>query len=342
MDSKSRSEFLKDLKGGGKYHGAVGIYRHNVSADRIGVFDAEIINALAPSVKWIAHNGAGYDQIDVNACKSKGAAQTSRNARLQVLTSISGIQVSNTPGAVDAATATTALFLMLSAVRHYSPAEQSLRAGTWKPSITAKNAHDLAGRTLCIFGLGGIGLQLAKYAHAFPMRVIYHARKKHDDAPEWMEYFGPEKVEEMLGQTDVLSIHVPLRKETEKIIGEREIRWLKKGSVIINTARGKVIDEEAMIRALKDGHVSSISPLTVFLWLTDGLQLNNVGLDVYPDEPNVNPELLKFPQLALLPHMGTENQDAQRLMEVRALTNLRDYLTTGKGKDLVPELRSKL
>lgn len=148
---------------------------------------------------------------------------------------------------------------MLSAVRHYSPGQRSLRAGTWKPAVTAKNSHDLAGRTLCIFGLGGIGLQLAKYAHAFPMRIIYHARKRHDDAPDWMEFFGPDRIDEMLRQTDVLSIHVPLRKETEKIIGEREIRALKKGSVIINTARGKVIDEEAMIRALQDGHVSSPS-----------------------------------------------------------------------------------
>jgi len=99
---------------------------------------------------------------------------------------------------------------------------------------------------------------------------------------------------------------------------------MKRGSVIVNTARGKVIDEEAMIRALDDGHLGA------------------VGLDVYPDEPSVNPRLLTFPQNALLPHMGTENQDAQRTMEVRALTNLRDFLVDGKGKDVIPELRSKL
>lgn len=80
MDSKSRAEFLKGLQTDGKYHGAIGVYRHNVSADRIGVFDAEIIDALAPSVKWIAHNGAGYDQIDVSACKSKGESEHFTNS----------------------------------------------------------------------------------------------------------------------------------------------------------------------------------------------------------------------------------------------------------------------
>jgi lactate dehydrogenase-like 2-hydroxyacid dehydrogenase len=128
-------------------------------------------------------------------------------------------------------------------------------------------------------------------------------------------------MEDMLKETDVLSVHVPLRKDTEGLVGEKEIRALKRGSVIVNTARGKVIDEEAMIRALTDGHLSS------------------VGLDVYPNEPKVNPRLLKFSQLTLLPHMGTENQDSQKKMEVRALMNLRDFLTKGKGGDLIPEMR---
>jgi len=121
----------------------------------------------------------------------------------------------------------------------------------------------------------------------------------------------------------VLSVHVPLKKETEGVVGEKEIRALKRGAVIINTARGKVIDEAAMIRALEDGHLST------------------VGLDVYPDEPKINPRLLEFPHLTLLPHMGTETEESQRKMEVRALTNLRDYLTSGKGKDVVPELQEK-
>jgi lactate dehydrogenase-like 2-hydroxyacid dehydrogenase len=165
-----------------------------------------------------------------------------------------GIYVSNTPGAVDDATATTALYLLISTLRQFSLGERSLRALTWKPPTTAQNAHDPTGRTLAILGLGGIGLRFAELAHAFPMRIIYHSRHKVAHAPAWCEYF--ENVVEMLGQADVLSVHVPLRSDTVGLVGEKWIRALKKGAIIINTARGKVIDEEAMIKALEDGHVS--------------------------------------------------------------------------------------
>ncbi|KAF8070768.1 D-isomer specific 2-hydroxyacid dehydrogenase [Lyophyllum atratum] len=302
LDSKNRSEFLAAFQPGGKYSDVVGIYRENGSADIIGVFDKEIINGLSSSVKWIAHNGAGYDPVDVHACIAKG------------------IYLSNTPGAVDDATATTALYLLISTLRQYSIAERSLRELKWKPSGLSTKTHDITGRTLAILGLGGIGLRFAELVHAFPMRIIYHSRRKVEDAPSYCEYF--EDVEEMLAQADVLSLHVPLRAETVGLVGEKWIRALKPGAIIINTARGKVIDEEAMIRALEDGHLSS------------------VGLDVFPNEPEVNPRLLEFPNITLLPHMGTENQDSQRKMEVRALQNLRDYFTTGMGKDLVIEFKN--
>ncbi|GLB37762.1 putative D-isomer specific 2-hydroxyacid dehydrogenase family protein [Lyophyllum shimeji] len=302
LDVKDRSEFLAAFKPGGKYSDVVGIYRENGSADIIGVFDKEIINGLSSSVKWIAHNGAGYDPVDVHACIAKG------------------IYLSNTPGAVDDATATTALYLLISTLRQYSIAERSLREGKWKPAGLAKQTRDITGRTLAILGLGGIGLRFAELAHAFPMRIIYHSRRKAENAPSYCEYF--ENVEEMLAQADVLSVHVPLRAETVGLVGEKWIRALKPGAIIINTARGKVIDEEAMIRALEDGHLAS------------------VGLDVFPNEPEVNPRLLQFPNITLLPHMGTENQDSQRKMEVRALQNLRDYFTTGMGQDLVIEWKN--
>jgi lactate dehydrogenase-like 2-hydroxyacid dehydrogenase len=169
------------------------------------------------------------------------------------------------------------------------------------------------------------------------MRIVYHSRSKNENAPEWCEYY--EKMEDMLKEIDVLSVHVPLRSDTEGLVGEKEIRTLKKGSIIVNTARGKVIDEEAIIRALEDGHVHCFTLFHELQCIDYSLQLSSVGLDVYPDEPNVNPRLLEFPQLTLLPHMGTENQDSQKKMEIRALTNLRDYLTKGKGTDLIPEMR---
>ncbi|KZT05459.1 uncharacterized protein LAESUDRAFT_656065 [Laetiporus sulphureus 93-53] len=304
MGSPNRSDFLSGLKPGGKYEGIVGLYRHNVSADRIGLFDTEIIDALsAAGVKWIAHNGAGYDQIDVLYCKAKG------------------IWVSNTPGAVDDATATTALYLMISALRCYSRAERSLRQGAWKSSHRAGEAHDLTGRTLAILGLGGIGTRLAELAHAFPMRVIYHNRGPYAGAPPYAEFFGDDRMDEFLAQANVLSVHVPLKDDTVGLVNEKMIRGLKKGAVIVNTARGKVIDEAAMIRALEDGHLGAI------------------GLDVYPDEPNVNPRLLEFPNATLLPHMGTETCDSQKKMEIRALTNLLDFLQKGKGGDVIPEFK---
>ncbi|KAH9941926.1 D-isomer specific 2-hydroxyacid dehydrogenase [Amylocystis lapponica] len=303
LTSPDRADFIAGLQPGGKYDSIVGMFYQHTSARFIGPLNAELIGALAVSVKWIAHNGAGYDQVDVQACKAHG------------------IYVSNTPGAVDYGTATTALYLLISAMRRFSSAERAVRSGSWKTLHKAKFAHDLEGHTLAILGMGGVGLRLAQYVHAFPMRVIYHNRNKVANAPDWIEYYPAERLDEMLAEADVLSVHVPLRKETTGLVDETMIRKLKQGAVIINTARGKVIDEEAMIRALEDRHLGAI------------------GLDVYPNEPEVNPRLLEFPNAILLPHMGTETLDSQKRMEVRALTNLRDYLTKGAGADIIPELR---
>lgn len=168
-----------------------------------------------------------------------------------------GIVVSNTPGAVDDATATTGLYLIVSALRQFARAEQNVRAGNWKSGL--KPAHDPSEKTLAILGLGGIGLRLVELCRPFNMRVLYHSRHPNPRAPSWCEYFPEERLDEMYAQTDILSVHVPLRKETEGLVGERVIRALKRGAVLVNTARGKVVDEAAMIRALEDGHVG-VSP----------------------------------------------------------------------------------
>jgi glyoxylate reductase len=179
--------------------------------------------------------------------------------------------VSNTPGAVDDATATNALYLLLSALRGFAAGERSLRAGTWKagPGVSAARARDATGRTLAVLGLGGIGLRLAVLAHAFPMRVIYTARAPARGAPAWAEYFPAERMREFLALADVLSVHVPLRPDTEGMVGEAMIRGLKRGAVLVNTARGRVVDEAAMIRALEDGHVRAPRPpraVRFFFW----------------------------------------------------------------------------
>ncbi|KAH9834191.1 D-isomer specific 2-hydroxyacid dehydrogenase [Rhodofomes roseus] len=301
--SVDRDEFIRALRPGGRLEGVVGLYERNQSTGRIGHFDRDLISRLPRSVKWIAHVGVGYDKVDVAACKEHG------------------IGVSNAPGALDETTATTALFLLISALRGFSAAEQSLRAGNWKNPHSAANAHDLTGRTLAILGLGGIGLRLAELVHAFPMRVLYHNRRKVANAPEWCEYYDKEHLDDMLAQSDVLSVHVPFTEETRNIVDERMIRKLKKGAVIINTARGQVVDEEAIMQALKDGHLSA------------------VGLDVFHNEPNIDPRWYRFPNAVLLPHVGGSTAEAVRTMELCALQNLRDFVLTGKGRDLVAELR---
>ncbi|KAG8888086.1 hypothetical protein FRB98_008423 [Tulasnella sp. 332] len=296
MDSPSREAFYEDLKG--KYAGTVVIYRHNSSSLRIGEFDEDIIAHLPESIKFIGHNGAGYDQIDVHACIKKG------------------ITVSNTPGAVDDGTATTALYLLISTARQYSIAERQARSGLWKNGL--KPAHDPSALTLGILGLGGIGMTLAKYAHGFPMKATYYySRNPVKDCPDWIEYCH--SMEELFSKSDVISLHVPLKPETTGMIGAKEFAMMKKGAILINTARGKVLDEEALIEALKSG------------------QLSAAGLDVYPDEPNINPALLDFMNVTLLPHMGTETQESQKIMEIRALENLRVYLTGGTPRDIIPE-----
>lgn len=144
---------------------------------------------------------------------------------------------------------------MISAMRKFSKVERDMRAGLWTSQHSSGGANDLTGRTLAILGMGSIGMRLAELAHAFPMRVVYHKRRELAGAPEWCEYYGSDRLDEMLAIADVLSVHVPLRGDTVGFVDETMIRKLKKGAVIVNTARGKVIDEAAMIRALEDGHV---------------------------------------------------------------------------------------
>ena len=180
--------------------------------------------------------------------------------------SVLGIKVSNTPGAVDDATATTALYLIISTLRQFSKAERNLREGAWKYGLSSGRAFDLTGKTLAILGMGGVGTRIAELVHAFPMRVIYHNRGPAGGAPAWTEYYPKEKLAEFLKEADVLAVSVPLRRETEGLVGEAMIRGLKKGAIIVNVARGKVIDEDSIIKALEDGHVC---PRVIFFVPTD-------------------------------------------------------------------------
>ncbi|WRT70955.1 uncharacterized protein IL334_007954 [Kwoniella shivajii] len=204
------------------------------------------------------------------------------------------IGVSNTPGAVDEATATTAVFLLIATLRRFSWCEANLRAGGFNPKGVEESARDLSGKTVGILGMGGIGKKMADYIRPFECKIVYHNRKENHLAPADVKYIPD--LYDMLAQVDVLMVSIPLNEKTRGFIGEKEIRTMKKGSIIVNTARGPILDEEAMIRALQDGH-----------------------------------------HITLLPHVGTENQDARRKMERTALVNLREFILDGTGPNLVPE-----
>lgn len=162
--------------------------------------------------------------------------------------------MSNTPSAVDEATATTALYLLLATVRNFNWAERHLRQGGFSPIPAIEAAsHDLYGLSIGILGLGGIGLRFVDMLQPLGMSVYYHNRRPAPQAPASVTYC--QSLKYMLGKVDVLSVHMPLNAKTVGFIGEEELKSMKRGSIVINTARGKVIDEEALIRALQDGQV---------------------------------------------------------------------------------------
>ncbi|SCZ99576.1 BZ3500_MvSof-1268-A1-R1_Chr3-1g06115 [Microbotryum saponariae] len=301
IDSKNREEFFADCKG--RFSEAVALY--NNSCPAIGPLNAELINALPASVKILSHHGAGYDPIDVHACTKRG------------------IQLSNTPGAVDHGTATVAMFLIISALRNFWKAQLSLHAGQFKNGCSPAFQNDVEQKVLGIVGMGGIGRALVKRALGFDMKVIYHNRKEAD--PALLADFPAGAVvycstlDELLAQADVVSLHVPLNPHTEKLFGKAQFAKMKKGSAIVNTARGGVIDEEALLEALESGHLSS------------------AGLDVFPNEPQVNPKLIANDRLTLLPHMGTETRESRRQMENTVLNNLVAGIEKGKVINVVPE-----
>lgn len=232
---------------------------------------------LPSSLKSISHNGAGYDQIDVPSCTKRG------------------IIVSNTPQAVDAATANIAIYLILGALRCSWIAESAIRKGLWRGESPL--GHDPDGLTLGILGMGGIGTATAQRASAFGFKLQYHNRspvqgldKSFSTSAQVPKYVS---FDELLETSDVISVHLPLGPATRKLISAKEIARMKKGVIIVNTARGLIIDENDLYNALEEGHVGS------------------VGLDVYEKEPEVHAGLLKHPRAVLLPHIGTATVETQ-------------------------------
>lgn len=202
-----------------------------------------------------------------------------------------GISVSNTPGAADASTANTAIYLLLGALRRAHVPATALREGRWRGSMGL--GHDPDGKTLGILGMGGIGSAFALRAATFGFDIQYHNRNPvvHSSSnPTKARYVS---FEELLRTSDVISIHLPLNDATRGLIGRKEFRKMKDGVVIVNTARGKIIDEEALVEALERD------------------KLFAAGLDVFEKEPEIHPGLIKSDKVVLMPHVGTSTVETQ-------------------------------
>ncbi|KAF2145483.1 uncharacterized protein K452DRAFT_283839 [Aplosporella prunicola CBS 121167] len=296
--AKNRAEFIEECKSG-KLDGVVAAYRTFGSVQITGLVDEELVNVFPESLKFIAHNGAGYDQVDVHACTTRG------------------IKVSNVPTLVDDATADVNMFLIIGTLRGFNTSMQALREGKWRGNPAPPLGHDPEGKTLGILGMGGIGRNLKKKAEVFGMKVIYHNRKQLSD-----ELAGGAKYvtfDELLSTSDVISLNLPLNKNTRHIISGPEFAKMKPGVIVVNTARGAVMDEAALVAALDSGHVWS------------------AGLDVYEDEPAVHPGLVANPHVMLVPHMGTWTVETQTAMEEFTIGNVRAALEKGRLNSIVPE-----
>ncbi|KAJ5380227.1 2-hydroxyacid dehydrogenase [Penicillium cataractarum] len=299
-DSTSRDDFLKECRSG-KFEGTVAAYRTFHSFGITGQIDQELVDVLPSSLRYIASCGAGYDQIDIDACSARNPP----------------LLVSNVPTAVDDATADVNMFLILGALRNFNAGMHGLREGKWRGQPAPRLGHDPQGKTLGILGMGGIGRNLKKKAEAFGMKVIYHNRRQlSEELSGGAQYVT---FDELLATSDVLSLNLPLNKNTHHIIGKPEFAKMKDGVVVVNTARGAVMDEAALVDALDSGKVFS------------------AGLDVFEEEPKIHPGLIGNQNVLLVPHMGTWTIETLIAMEEWAIENVKLAITTGKLKSPVPE-----
>ncbi|KAJ5361816.1 NAD-dependent D-isomer specific 2-hydroxyacid dehydrogenase [Penicillium brevicompactum] len=296
--SGTREDFIANCKAG-QYDDVVALYRSNNSTKYTGPFNAEMVAVLPKSLKYICHNGAGYDNIDVAACSERNIA------------------VSSTPVAVNDATADVGIFLMIGALRQAHVPITALREGKWQGPITAGGreyrtslGNDPKNKVLGILGMGGIGREMAIRAKAFGMKIQYHNRSRLPaDLEAGATYVS---FDELLANADVLSLNLALNASTRHIIGATEFTKMKDGVVIVNTARGALIDEKALVAALESGKVRS------------------AGLDVYECEPQIEPGLISNPNVMLLPHIGTATYETQKDMEILVLDNLRSAVEKGE------------
>jgi glyoxylate reductase len=234
-----------------------------------------------PAVRVVANFGVGYDRIDVAGCAAKG------------------VTVTNTPGVLDAATADLAFGLMMAVRREIVVADRFVRSAGWSGSWSESGlAEELSGSTLGIVGLGRIGSALARRARGFDLRVLYTQRRRTEsELGEFTE------LDELLAESDLVSLHAPLTPDTEGLIDARRLRLLRDGAVLVNTSRGEIVDERALVAELVSGRISA-------------------GLDVFAHEPEVPAELLELPNVVLTPHIGSATRQTREAMTRLVVDNI--------------------
>jgi len=240
--------------------------------------DDELLEVAGPQLRVVANYAVGYDNIDVAACRRNGVVAT------------------NTPGVLTGATADMAFALLLAVARRLREGDELVRSGEWTgwQPLQLLGAQ-VSGATLGIVGLGRIGRAVARRARGFDMTVLYHNRNRDEDAESdlGVRYVS---LDELLELSDFVSLHAPLTQETRHMIAAAELRRMKPSAVLINTARGAVVDEADLVEALRDGTIAG------------------AGLDVFEEEPAVHPGLAPLPSVVLAPHLGSATLETRTEM----------------------------
>ena len=248
--------------------------------------DDPFLDAAGPGLKVVANVAVGFNNIDVAACASRG------------------VVVTNTPGVLTEATADIAFALVLMVTRRLGEGERLVRSGgTWTWSMFFMLGAGLQGKTLGIVGLGQIGCATARRARAFGMEIAYAGRRRADPAVEAELGARLLPLAELLAEADVVSLHVPLNDRTHHLIDTAALRRMKPSAYLVNTTRGPVVDEAALVDALRSGAIAG------------------AGLDVFEHEPDVHPGLLGLENVVLIPHLGSATIETRTAMAVLAARN---------------------
>jgi glyoxylate reductase len=252
-------------------------------SDRV---DDELLDAAGSQLACVANVAVGYDNVDLAAATRRGVA------------------VANTPGVLDDATADLTMALILAASRRLGEAERLVRSRRpWAWGMDFMLGRDLRGRRLGIVGLGGIGRRVAERARAFGMRIAYSGR--HEADPDLVAALAAERLEldDLLRSADVVSLHCPLTPATRHLIDARRLALMKPDALLVNAARGQIVDEGALVEALRAGRIAA------------------AALDVFEQEPDVHPGLLELENVTLIPHLGSATVETRTAMAELAARN---------------------